>query len=124
VSAIRELIYGLRPPALDDLGLLGAIRAVAERLAPDSEKLQIQVQALDDLPTLPAAVEVAAYRIAQEALTNVARHAHACSCRVRLSLEETASGGNHAALCLEIIDDGVGIAPERAAGVGLQSIRE
>ena len=75
------------------------------------------VEAPEDLPNLPAAVEVAVYRIVQEALTNVARHARARACVVRLALmkEEVA---------LEIVDDGVGIPGERTAGVGLSSMRE
>ncbi len=69
-----------------------------------------------DLSSLPAAAEVAAYRIAQEALANVARHSGAASCVVRIGLED--------ALCLEIVDDGRGIAEGRRAGVGLASMRE
>jgi signal transduction histidine kinase len=68
---------------------------------------------------LPAAVEVACYRIAQEALTNVARHSHAEICRVRLSVDRDAG-----MLEVEITDDGVGIPEERVAGVGLSSMRE
>jgi signal transduction histidine kinase len=61
-------------------------------------------------------VEVAAYRIVQEALTNVARHAHASTCTVRLAITD--------AFQLEISDDGVGFRPESGAGVGLLSMRE
>ena len=70
----------------------------------------------EDLPNLPAAVEVAVYRIVQEALTNVARHARAKSCVVRLAVNED--------VALEIVDDGVGIPAERGAGVGLSSMHE
>jgi two-component system, NarL family, sensor kinase len=72
-----------------------------------------------NLPPLPAAVEVAAYRIAQEALTNVARHANAKTCHVRLSVDRV--GG---ALELEVSDDGVGMTEGRRTGVGLSSMRE
>ena len=96
VTDIRQLVYGLRPPALDDLGLVPAIRQQAEGygLAGEYEAYGREdgtvfaVEAPEDLPPLPAAVEVAAYRIAQEAMTNVARHARAGACRVRLSLGE------------------------------------
>jgi two-component system NarL family sensor kinase len=64
----------------------------------------------------PAAVEVAAYRIATEALTNVVRHARARSCEVRLSLD----GG----LVVEVSDDGIGVPSDRRPGVGLHSMRE
>jgi hypothetical protein len=85
VTEIRRLVYDLRPPALDELGLAGALRALAAQLdqAGDSP-VAVLVEAPDTLPPLPAAVEVAAYRIAQEALTNVARHAQARHCWVRV----------------------------------------
>jgi signal transduction histidine kinase len=74
------------------------------------------VEAPEDLPNLPAAVEVAVYRIAQEALTNVARHARATNCLVRLAVSDDVT--------LEIVDDGDGIPAGRSAGVGLSSMRE
>ncbi|GAB1820016.1 sensor histidine kinase [Herbidospora sp. RD11066] len=106
---IQELVYGLRPPALDDLGLAAAIEALA---VPGTE-----VHVDGDLADLPAAVEVAAYRIAQEALTNVRRHARATHVRVELRRDAEA-------LRLVIADDGVGLPRERRAGVGLASMRE
>jgi signal transduction histidine kinase len=115
VGEIRRLVYALRPPRLDDLGLLGAIGEAARQQS-QPEGLQITVEAPERMPMLPAAVEVAAYRIAQEALTNVARHAQARTCTVRLTLA--------GALQVEINDDGVGIPPEHHSGVGLLSMRE
>ena len=120
IADIRELVYGLRPPALDDLGLISAIRQLADRLKQPYPLLSITVQVLDDLPPLSAAVEVAAYRIAQEALTNVVKHARATDCRVTLCLTDEPQ----AALILEIADNGLGIAADRTSGVGLQSMRE
>jgi two-component system NarL family sensor kinase len=135
VSDVRRLVYGLRPPALDDLGLVQAIRQQAANhgllLADDfpngtatkrvSSKngLVFRVKASEVLPSLPAAVEVACYRIAQEAITNTARHSGASSCLVSLCLEE-ADG----TLELEIVDDGTGIPEGRSAGVGMSSMRE
>ena len=131
VAHVRQLIYGLRPPALDDLGLLVAIRQQAESQGMASapidtrtdeyreNELVFRMRAPEELPALPAAVEVAAYRIIQEALTNVARHAGAKTCRVRLSVDEATDS-----LQLEVTDDGVGISEDRRAGVGLSSIRE
>jgi len=115
VGEIRRLVYALRPPRLDELGLLGAIREAA-RQQEQPDGLQITVVAPERLPTLPAAVEVAGYRIVQEALTNVARHAQAHTSTVRLAWAD--------ALQVEITDDGVGIPPEHHAGVGLLSMRE
>jgi signal transduction histidine kinase len=116
IADIRRLVYDLRPPALDDLGLVEALRRLAERYGSEGEQLRVMVEASEDLPNLPAAVEVAVYRIAQEALTNVARHARARTCVVRLVVNED--------VALDIVDDGVGIPAERGAGVGLSSMRE
>jgi signal transduction histidine kinase len=110
---IRRLVYDLRPPALDELGLIGALRQTAGNMP---EGLHIEVDMPESLPPLSAAVEVAAYRIAQEALNNVNHHAHARNCSVCLSVEDE--------LRLEINDDGVGLAAEARAGVGLISMRE
>lgn len=133
VVDIRRLVYGLRPPALDDLGLVAAIREQAAahgRLREGNGDgpgtgLGFRIESPEELPALPAAVEVACYRIAQEAITNVARHARATMCRVTLSVEYPADGGRYA-LILEVSDDGVGLpdAGSRHAGVGLSSMRE
>jgi signal transduction histidine kinase len=126
VTEIRRLVYALRPPTLDGLGLVAAIRELANqstgylRSSNPGNQLSITVDAPDTLPPLPAAVEVAAYRIAQEALTNVVRHAHARSCSIRLALDGTADSQ----LKLEIRDNGIGLPEEQRAGVGLHSMRE
>ncbi|WP_067183717.1 sensor histidine kinase [Microtetraspora niveoalba] len=108
---IRQLVYGLRPPALDDLGLAGAVRALAEEGPPPAE-----VVVEGETSGLPAAVEVAVYRIVQEALTNVRRHARAEHVRVTLSRD--------AELRVTVADDGVGLPEGRRAGVGTSSMRE
>jgi len=114
IAEIRRLVYGLRPPALDQLGLLAAIREQAAQYQING--LQVTVSAPELLPNLSAAVEVAAYRIIQEALTNVVRHAQARNCTVSLTLNKD----------LEILvsDDGIGLLSTRHAGVGLSSMRE
>jgi signal transduction histidine kinase len=119
VVEIRRLVNDLRPSALDELGLSEALREGI--VGYQQGGLDITLDMPDALPALPAAVEVAAYRIAHEAITNVVRHAHARSCAVRLSL--AASGGREA-LCLEVMDDGDGLPEDVRAGVGLQSMRE
>ncbi|TDE25267.1 sensor histidine kinase [Actinomadura sp. 6K520] len=80
VGEIRDLAHGLRPPALDDLGLVAAIESFAEGCGG-----RVDVRFDDDHLELPAAVEVAAYRIVQEALTNVRLHAPGSTTTVRLS---------------------------------------
>jgi signal transduction histidine kinase len=114
LADVRRLVHDLRPPALDDLGLTGAVRQQAERVLPAS--VGAAVTAVDD-GDLPAAVEVAAYRIASEALANVARHARASRVDVRLERQD-------GALVVTVADDGVGIPPGAPAGVGLVSLRE
>lgn len=120
IANIRRLVYELRPPALDELGLVGAIREGAGHYSiQQSNGLQISVEAPEALPPLPAAVEVAAYRIAQEGLANIVNHAQAHTCRIRLSVSETGTR-----LELEISDDGIGIPEEHRMGIGLISMRE
>ena len=117
VADVRRLVYALRPPALDALGLAGAIRSHASHQ--DHGGLRVRVEAPEKLPSLSAAVEVAAYRIALEAVSNAARHAGARDCAVRL-IPDTENG----ALRLEVQDDGSGIGEDRGSGVGLSSMRE
>jgi signal transduction histidine kinase len=114
VADVRTLIEGLRPSALDGYGLTAALRALAE--LDGVEATTVTVDAPLTLPKLPAAVEVAAYWIVQEALTNVRRHARARACVIRLSLED-------GAVRLEVEDDGVGLGPTRS-GFGLHTMRE
>jgi two-component system NarL family sensor kinase len=113
IDDVRRLVYGLRPPALDELGLPAAVRRHATQLAGE---VDITVDADSALPTLPAAVEVAAYRIATEALTNVVRHSGARHAVVSIRADADT-------LRLSVTDDG---APYEAwqPGVGLQSIAE
>ncbi|MDQ4128478.1 MAG: GAF domain-containing sensor histidine kinase [Actinomycetota bacterium] len=117
VSDVRRLVYALRPPALDVLGLPGALRAHADHH--NDGGIRVTVEAPEQLPSLPAAVEVAAYRIALEAINNAERHAAARACVVRVALEEAA-----AVLYVEVTDDGRGVEDDRGTGVGLSSMRE
>lgn len=114
LTDVRRLVEGLRPPALDELGLVGALRHQVDRLEESLPVVSIEASA--QLPDLPAAVEVAAYRIAVEALTNVVRHAAARTCRIAMVV----NGG----LTIEVEDDGRGLSPDDAPGVGLASMRE
>lgn len=117
ISYIRRLVYDLHPPALDDLGLVAALRESAAQYGRNRITVSIDVQG--HLPPLPAAVEVAAYRIVLEALTNVTRHAKARTCSVSLTIDSDSN-----TLCLEVRDDGQGIGESRGTGVGLTSMRE
>jgi signal transduction histidine kinase len=125
VAAVRRAVDDLRPPALDELGLVGALREhiAAYRLAPvpaggsaDVESGGVSLVA-GELPPLRAAVEVAAYRIASEAVANAVRHADASSCTV--SLEVTGDD-----LVVAITDDGAGVPGGAVPGVGSTSMRE
>jgi signal transduction histidine kinase len=111
VLDVRRIVEGLRPASLDDLGLVEAVRQLAGHVGPS-----VSIAA-DPLPRLPAAVEVAAYRIVQEALSNAARHARASDVWVSLAI-----GGD--SLVVTIADDGTGVVVPRAGGVGLGSMRD
>lgn len=120
IGGIRRLVNDLRPPALDELGLVRALTEQATGFVRAGNGqvngLRVTVEAPDELPPLPAAVEVAAYRIGAEAVTNVARHANASHCLLRLSL----NGG----LEVEVTDNGVGSATSWQPGIGLASMSE
>lgn len=117
ILEIRRLVEGLRPPALDELGLVGAVRQHASAIHTDGGALlKVDVFTADDLPRVSAAVEVAAYRIVVEALTNVARHADATRAWVRVShVDDT--------LRLEVRDDGSSVG-SWGSGVGVKSMLE
>jgi two-component system, NarL family, sensor kinase len=116
IEDIRNLVYGLRPPALDDLGLLGAVRHILATTTARST-LVVDLTVPSELPVLPAAIEVAAYRIVQESVTNVLRHARAS----RVDVTLTCLDGE---LRVAVHDDGCGLPHDAIAGVGLTSIRE
>ena len=111
VADVRSLVHELRPPTLDELGLAGATRELAARLSGS-----VRVDVDGDLGALPAAIEVAAYRITGEAVTNAVRHSGADAIRVRLGrVDDT--------LVVEVADDGSGLADGHRPGVGLGSMR-
>jgi signal transduction histidine kinase len=110
--SVRELVDGLRPPALEELGLAGALGELGRMPGP-----RVDVRVEGELGDLPAAAETAAYRIVQEALTNVRRHARATSVLVTLTRDD-------GALRLSVADDGIGLPEEPSPGVGLTSMRE
>ncbi|HWB35450.1 MAG TPA: histidine kinase, partial [Rugosimonospora sp.] len=114
LADLRRVVHGLRPPALDDLGLAGALRSQADRLTAGS-RVRVAIDAAD-LPDLPAAVEVAAYRTAVEAITNVVRHSSAGECLVRLC-------AGQGELLLRVDDDGASAGPW-LPGVGVMAMRE
>jgi signal transduction histidine kinase len=115
VLEVRRIVEGLRPPALDELGLAGALDQVAQRLSAGS-RTEIVLD-LECLPTLPAAVEVAAFRVTSEAITNVVRHADATTCRVHVGVRDNV-------LHIEVDDDGVWTADSEGGGNGLQTMRD
>jgi signal transduction histidine kinase len=116
VVDVRRVVEGLRPPALDELGLLGACRQAVDRLTSGSG-IAAEVRPDQDTTALPAAVEVAAFRIVLEAVTNVVRHAHARHCCVTLAR-------NDAAVVVTVADDGTGLVDGAGAGHGLATMRE
>jgi signal transduction histidine kinase len=118
---VRRLVDGLRPPALDEVGLVESVRQQAARLetgaAAGTPAISVEADPLP-LPELTAAVEVAAFRIAVEGLTNAVRHAGAATCRVRFDATDRGT------LRVEIADDGQGLPATVIPGVGLDSMRD
>lgn len=110
IDDVRRLVYGLRPPALDELGLVAALQEQAR-----NGPVRLSIDADGPIESLPAAVEVAAFRIVSEAVNNAVLHSTATACTVRISM----NGG----LQLEIRDNGFSTNPWRA-GVGIISMRE
>lgn len=114
VAEVREIVAGLRPLSLDDLGLDGAVRELVSGFA--TPQLAVDLE-LGELGELPAAVEVAAYRIVAEAVTNAARHAAASQVRVTLRRDGTG-------LRVSVDDDGAGLRADARPGVGLRSMEQ
>ncbi|MCC7020232.1 MAG: GAF domain-containing sensor histidine kinase [Ardenticatenales bacterium] len=130
-SEIRRLVHDLRPPMLDAFGLVGAVR----QLYDEEGDIAFDVRAPDPMPALPAAVEVAAYRIAGEAIHNVIRHSGAKRCWVRIDVGGDGSDGSDRSdgtdgidgvgdLRIEVRDDGTGFPADRPIGVGTVSMME
>jgi signal transduction histidine kinase len=116
ISTVRRTVEDLRPPALDELGLAAALRATgAIFTSPNGPALT--VSAPEPLPPLPAAAEVAAYRIAVEAVTNAVRHAGARRITTELAVADDT-------LTVVVGDDGRGMPSDAATGVGTTSMRE
>ncbi|WP_281883555.1 sensor histidine kinase [Agromyces rhizosphaerae] len=117
VADVRRLVHALRPPTLDELGLAGALRAHASQLD-GSGRMAVRIASVPDpLPPVPAAVEVAGYHIAREAVTNAIRHARATRCTVTLAIDGPA-------LVVAVRDDGRGMAEGDGTGLGMRTMRE
>ena len=114
IAEIRRVVDDLRPPAIDEVGLLGALRQRAAGLS--TETLQYVVTGPDSLPPVPAAVEVAAYRIASEAMTNVAKHSGASRCTIDIGIDGT--------LEVTVTDNGRGAPRPIGHGVGWTSMTD
>jgi len=112
---LRKLVYGLRPSMLDDLGLVPAIRWLA-RASLEESGAQLTFEAFDETTRLPAEVETAVFRIAQEAIHNVVRHAQAGRVTVCLGLDRSA-------VVLRVEDDGRGFDVGRTSGAAVRDGR-
>jgi two-component system NarL family sensor kinase len=113
VGEVKRIVRDLRPSALDELGLMGAVAEFARSI---DGAVHLRLELPGQEPALPAAVEVAVYRIVTEALTNVVRHAHAATCWLRIDARDVVE--------IDVVDDGVGLNGRSANGVGLAAMRE
>ena len=116
LEEVREIARRLRPEALDDLGLASALAALTLDVSRRTG-LRIERRIAPGLPSLTPEEELVVYRVAQEGLTNVARHARATDARVALDCHD-------GRIALEVADDGAGFDPGRDAGAGLRGMRE
>lgn len=114
VAEVRAMVNDLRPPMLDELGLAAAVRELGDRLTTATTRV---TTAVEPLPELPAAVEVAAYQIAGEATANAARHAGAARVAVTLGVVD-------GMIRVEVRDNGHGMAADARPGIGLASMDE
>jgi signal transduction histidine kinase len=118
LEEVRRAVHRLGPSILDDVGLADALARTCEDLG---DRTGMEVHSHIDLPAdgLPPAVEVTCYRVVQEALTNVARHAEATHVKVRLSADDSCAR-------VEVVDDGRGFdsKSERSETRGLRGMRE
>jgi len=110
---IRGLAHRLYPPELELLGLTGALRERTQGYP----NVQIELEAPEEMPGLPAEIETAVYYITLEALTNIAKHAQAQHCQICLNLLQTGT------LELEINDNGIGLAQPSIGGLGMLSMQ-
>ncbi len=123
VTDVRRLVQGLRPPALDELGLIGTVQARLSQLdgiaaGRDQPVVRTELVVQEPLPPLSAAIEVAALRIIEEAITNVVKHAAATKVTVAMRMRDDL-------LLIEIEDDGSGLPlAGDSAGLGLHSMHE
>jgi signal transduction histidine kinase len=117
VESVRRILDGLRPPALDQVGLVGALQDRAAALTDRTAgRLTVRVEAPEPLPSLDPETEMAAYRIAEEALTNAVRHSGATGVVVRLLVED-------GRFVVDVTDDGCGLPAVPRQGVGLESMQ-
>lgn len=114
VDEIRRVVEGLRPTALEEAGLMEALRIRARSLSTDTTNFYLNGP--DHTPPLPPLVEDAAYRIASEAMTNTSKHANARHCLVEITIDEM--------VVITVSDDGDGIAPQSRSGAGLRTMAE
>jgi two-component system, NarL family, sensor histidine kinase UhpB len=117
LEQVRRIALELRPEALDDLGLHSALAVLCERFGQGSG-LVVAQRIAEPLPRLDPESELVIYRVAQEALTNVARHANADSARLQLGTDDSGS------LVLTVSDDGDGLPAEGQPGTGIRGMRE
>jgi signal transduction histidine kinase len=116
LAQVRDLTNLLRPTVLDDLGLLPALRGLVDDFG-KATRIQAQLSGPEALPALAADVEVAVYRVVQEALTNVARHARASRADVVIVVAD-------GLVRVTVVDDGLGITGEPEPHLGLLGMRE
>jgi len=123
-TLLRRLLQRLRPPGLDELGLAEALRTLVGSWRAAHPELEISLTLGDDFGLVSEAVELAAYRVVQESLTNIFRHARARKARVSVDYVSLDESGTTEALRAVVEDDGIGIGEATVRGLGLTGMNE
>lgn len=123
-GVVRRMMRRLRPASLDELGLMEALQETVQEWAERHPEIRCRLDADGELGEVPKAVGTTVYRVVQEALTNVAKHARAGEVNIRLNRGESALDGSPE-LRVEVADDGRGMDPEQTSGgFGMLGMRE
>jgi two-component system, NarL family, sensor histidine kinase UhpB len=123
-TLLRRLLQRLRPPGLDELGLAEALRTLVGSWRAAHPELEISLKLSDDFGLVGEAVELAAYRVVQESLTNIFRHARARKARISVDYAALDESGAPETLRAVVEDDGIGIGAANVRGLGLTGMNE
>ncbi len=122
MAIIRDMLQRLRPDVLDELGLQPALSELISTWQQRNPACACQTRIPENLPELGESLNITAYRVVQECLTNITRHANAKRTEIEVRIGKNGYGMTQ--LEISVVDDGIGFDPARAEGFGLSGMRE